>query len=168
MSINKVVLSGRLTKDPEIRHTQSGTCVAHYTVAVNRRKKEDDGTVKADFISCVVMGKGAEHAEKYYKKGMKIDLSGRIQTGSYTNRDGVKVYTTDVFVEEQDFGESKAASGSAPAKQTAPAPAYNQQAPGSYQQAPAPAPAPAKAQEPTAQEWENYFGAAFGDELPFT
>lgn len=164
MSINKVVLSGRLTKDPEIRHTQGGTCVAHYTVAVNRRKKEDDGTVKADFISCVVMGKGAEHAEKYYRKGMKIDLSGRIQTGSYTNRDGVKVYTTDVFVEEQDFGESKAASGSAPAKQAAPAPAYNQQAPGNYQQAPAQAPT----QETTAQEWESYFGAAFGEELPFT
>lgn len=159
MSINKVVLSGRLTKDPEIRHTQSGTCVAHYTVAVNRRKKEDDGTVKADFISCVVMGKGAEHAEKYYKKGMKIDLSGRIQTGSYTNRDGVKVYTTDVFVEEQDFGESKAASGSAPASQAAPAPAYNQ---------PAPAPAPALTRETAAQEWESYFSSAFGDELPFT
>ena len=169
MSINKVVLSGRLTKDPEIiRHTQGGTCVARYTVAVNRRKKEDDGTVKADFISCVVFGKGAEHAEKYYRKGMKIDLSGRIQTGSYTNKDGVKVYTTDVFVEEQDFGESKAASGSAPASQAAPAPAYNQQAAASYQQAPAPAPAPAKAQEPAAQEWENYFGAAFGEELPFT
>lgn len=168
MSINKVVLSGRLTKDPEIRHTQGGTCVAHYTVAVNRRKKEDDGTVKADFISCVVMGKGAEHAEKYYRKGMKIDLSGRIQTGSYTNRDGVKVYTTDVFVEEQDFGESKAASGSA---QAAPAPAYNQQAAGSYQPAPGnyqQAPAPAPAQDPAAQEWESYFGAAFGEELPFT
>ncbi len=92
MSINKVVLSGRLTKDPEIRHTQGGTCVAHYTVAVNRRKKEDDGTVKADFINCVVIGNGAEHAEKYYRKGMKIDLSGRIQTGSYTNRDGVKCH----------------------------------------------------------------------------
>lgn len=110
--MNKVVLMGRLTRDPEIRYTQGerSTAIARYTLAVDRRYKRD-GEQDADFISCVAFGKMAEHAEKYYHKGIKITISGRIQTGSYDHRDGYKVYTTDVIVEEQEFAESKGASG---------------------------------------------------------
>ena len=100
--MNKVILTGRLTKDPELR-TSGETQIVRYTLAVERRFKRDE----ADFISCVVFGKGAEFADKYLKKGTKISVVGRIQTGSYTNRDGQKVYTTDVVVEEQEFAESK-------------------------------------------------------------
>lgn len=112
--MNKVILMGRLTRDPDIRYTQSNsaqeqTCIARYSLAVNRRFNRD-GEQKADFISCVAFGRQAEFAEKYLRKGTKIALAGRIQTGSYTNRDGQKVYTTDVVVEEQEFAESKAAS----------------------------------------------------------
>ena len=104
---------GRLTRDPDIRYTQPNsaqeqTCIARYSLAVNRRFNRD-GEQKADFISCVAFGRQAEFAEKYLRKGTKIALTGRIQTGSYTNRDGQKVYTTDVVVEEQEFAESKAA-----------------------------------------------------------
>lgn len=104
---------GRLTRDPDIRYTQSNsaqeqTCIARYSLAVNRRFNRD-GEQKADFISCVAFGRQAEFAEKYLRKGTKIALAGRIQTGSYTNRDGQKVYTTDVVVEEQEFAESKTA-----------------------------------------------------------
>lgn len=107
--MNKSILMGRLTRDPEVRYTQgdSSTAVARYTLAVDRRFKRE-GEQTADFINCVTFGKGAEFAEKYLHKGSKIVISGRIQTGSYTNRDGVKVYTTDVVVEEQEFAESKA------------------------------------------------------------
>lgn len=110
--MNKVILMGRLTRDPDIRHTQSNsaqeqTCIARYSLAVNRRFNRD-GEQKADFISCVAFGRQAEFAEKYLRKGTKIALAGRIQTGSYTNRDGQKVYTTDVVIEEQEFAESKA------------------------------------------------------------
>ena len=106
--MNKVILMGRLTKDPEVRYTQGEkpTAVAKYGLAVNRaikREREPD----ADFINCVVFGKAAEFAEKYLRKGSRVVISGRIQTGSYTNKDGVKVYTTDVVVEEQEFAESK-------------------------------------------------------------
>lgn len=104
--MNKVILMGRLTKDPDIRYTQDGTAVARYTLAVDRRYQRD-GEQKADFISCTVFGRGAEFAEKHLKKGTKIVAAGRIQTGSYTNRDGQKVYTTDIVVEEQEFAESK-------------------------------------------------------------
>lgn len=109
--MNKVILMGRLTRDPEIRYAQNenGTAVARYSLAVDRRFKRD-GEQDADFIGCVVFGKGAEFAEKYLAKGMKIVVTGRIQTGSYTNKEGQKVYTTDVVVEEQEFAESKAAS----------------------------------------------------------
>lgn len=109
--MNKVILMGRLTRDPEIRYAQNenGTAVARYSLAVDRRFKRD-GDQDADFIGCVVFGKGAEFAEKYLAKGMKIVVTGRIQTGSYTNKEGQKVYTTDVVVEEQEFAESKAAS----------------------------------------------------------
>ena len=109
--MNKVVLVGRLTRDPEVRYSQgdSATAVARYTVAVDRRFKRD-GEPTADFIPCVVFGRSAEFAEKYFRQGMRISVSGRIQTGSYTNKDGQKVYTTDVVVEEQEFAESKWAS----------------------------------------------------------
>lgn len=106
--MNKVMLMGRLTKDPEVR-TGESTTVAKYTLAVNRKFKKD-GEPTADFINCVSFGKTAEFAEKYFRKGMQVAISGRIQTGSYTNKDGNKVYTTDVVVEEQEFAESKAAS----------------------------------------------------------
>lgn len=104
--MNKVHLIGRLTRDVEARYMQDQTCVARYTLAVDRRFKKD-GEQTADFIHCVVFGKNGEFAEKYLKKGTKIAVAGRIQTGSYTNKDGVKVYTTDVIVEEQEFCESK-------------------------------------------------------------
>ncbi len=108
--MNKVILMGRLTKDPDIRG-EGTSLVARYTLAVDRRYQKD-GEQQTDFISCVAFGKGAEFAEKYLKKGMKIVVCGRIQTGSYTNKDGAKIYTTDVIVEEHDFAESKNSSGS--------------------------------------------------------
>ncbi|MBQ3974093.1 MAG: single-stranded DNA-binding protein [Lachnospiraceae bacterium] len=112
--MNKVVLMGRLTRDPEVRYTQgeNSMCIARYTLAVDRRfsrNNNNDGQ-NADFIPCVAFGKAGEHAEKYYRKGIKVAVSGRIQTGSYTNRDGVKVYTTEVIVEDQEFAESRNAS----------------------------------------------------------
>ena len=109
--MNKVILMGRLTRDPEARYSQgeNAMCVAKYALAVDRKFKRD-GEPTADFINCVAFGKIGEFAEKYFKKGTKIAVVGRIQTGSYTNKDGVKVYTTDVVVEEQEFAESKAAS----------------------------------------------------------
>ena len=108
--MNKVVLTGRLVRDPEIRYStgEQNKAIAKYTIAVNR--SFDHG--KADFINCVAFGKAAEFAEKYFKKGNKIDVSGRIQTGNYINKDGQKVYTTDVVVEEHEFGESKSANQS--------------------------------------------------------
>ena len=111
--MNKVILMGRLTRDPEVRYTQRNSsqdsmAVARYTLAVDRRVRKD-GEATADFIGCVVFGKAAEFAEKYFRQGMKIVITGRIQTGSYTNREGQKVYTTDVVVEDQEFAESKAA-----------------------------------------------------------
>jgi len=108
--MNKVILIGRLTRDPEIRYSQgsSDTAVARYTLAVDRRFGKRDGEQTADFIPCVAFGKSAEFAEQYLHQGIKIAVSGRIQTGSYTNREGVKVYTTDVIVEDQEFVESKA------------------------------------------------------------
>ena len=109
--MNKIVLMGRLTADPQVRYSQgdNATAVARYTLAVNRKFKKD-GEPTADFIPCVVFGRSAEFTEKYFRKGMQVAISGRIQTGSYTNKDGVKVYTTEVIVEEQEFAESKAAS----------------------------------------------------------
>ena len=109
--MNKVILMGRLTRDPDVRYSQgeNASAFARYTLAVDRRFRRD-GEATADFIGCVAFGRQAEFAEKYLRKGTKIALTGRIQTGSYTNRDGQKVYTTDVVVEEQEFAESKAAS----------------------------------------------------------
>ena len=127
---------GRLTRDPDIRYSagENPTAVARYTLAVDRRfRRNNDGEQTADFISCVAFGRSAEFAEKYLRQGIKIAVTGRIQTGSYTNREGQKVYTTDVIVEDQEFAESKAASESsgggyrsqdaAPAAPAAPAPA---------------------------------------------
>lgn len=110
--MNKVILMGRLTRDPDVRYSagENGTSVARYTLAVDRRFGRRDGESNADFISCVAFGKSAEFAEKYLHQGIKIVVTGRIQTGSYTNRDGNKVYTTDVVVEDQEFAESKSAS----------------------------------------------------------
>lgn len=110
--MNRVVLMGRLVREPEIRRTtgENAMVIARYTLAVDRRFKRDADQT-ADFIGCVVFGRGAEFAENYLHKGTKIVVSGRIQTGSYTNKDGQKVYTTDVVVEEQEFAESKSASG---------------------------------------------------------
>ena len=113
--MNKVILMGRLVRDPEVRYStgENASAYGNYTLAVDRRFKRD-GEATADFIRCVVFGKAAEFAEKYLHKGTKMLVTGRIQTGSYTNKDGQKVYTTDVFVEEQEFAESKNASGGGP------------------------------------------------------
>ena len=125
--MNKVILMGRLTRDPEVRYSQgeNSTAIARYTLAVDRRfRRNNDGEQTADFIGCVAFGRSAEFAEKYFRQGLKIAVTGRIQTGSYTNRDGVKVYTTEVVVEEQEFAESKnASSANTQSYQTAPAPA---------------------------------------------
>ena len=108
--MNKVILVGRLTRDPEVRYGgANNTAVARFTLAVDRRFKRDSEP-NADFINCVAMGKSAEFIEKYFQKGIKVSICGHIQTGSYTNKDGQKVYTTDVFVEEQEFAESRNAS----------------------------------------------------------
>lgn len=108
--MNKVILTGRFTRDPEVRYTNDGTSIARFSIAVNRRFVKEGSNQKADFLNCVAFGKSAEFIEKYFTKGMKADLSGRIQTGSYTNKDSVKIYTTDIVVEEIEFGESKGSS----------------------------------------------------------
>lgn len=107
--MNKTLISGRLTKDPEIRYTQGSTpmCIANYTLAVDRRIKRPNEQ-SADFIPCVAFGKSAEFAEKYFKKGTKLIVTGRIQTSNYVNKDGQRVYKTEILVEEQEFAESKA------------------------------------------------------------
>ena len=110
--MNKVILMGRLTRDPEVRYSsgESATAIARYSLAVDRRFKRNNEEQTADFINCVAFGKAGEFAEKYFRKGTKVAVTGRIQTGSYTNKDGQKVYTTDIVVEEQEFAESKNAS----------------------------------------------------------
>lgn len=110
--MNKVILMGRLTRDPEVRYSQGeqATAVARYTLAVDRRGRSQENS--ADFIQCVAFGKAAEFAERYLHKGTKIVLTGRIQTGSYTNKDGQRVYTTDIVAEDQEFAESKNAENS--------------------------------------------------------
>ena len=108
--MNKVELVGRLTKDPEVKLTSNQTQFCNFTIAVDRRFKDQNGQRQADFINCVAFGRAGEFAEKYFRKGTKIAVSGRIQTGSYTNKDGVRVYTTEVVVEDQEFAESKNSS----------------------------------------------------------
>ena len=111
--MNKVILIGRLTRDPEVRYTNGHDplCIARYILAVDRRFRKE-GETAADFIPCAAFGKTGEFAEQYFKKGMKVAITGRIQTGSYTDRDGKKIYTTEVVIEEQEFAESKNASHS--------------------------------------------------------
>ena len=137
--MNKVILMGRLTRDPEVRTSagESGTEIARYTLAVDRRFKRD-GEPNADFINCVSFGRLAEFAEKYLHQGTKVVISGRIQTGSYVNKDGQRIYTTDVIVEEVEFAESKKASDSAASapQQTAPTTAQNQPTPEAAMPAP--------------------------------
>lgn len=130
--MNKVILTGRLTRDPEVRYSsgETATAVARFTLAVDRRFARRDGEQTADFIGCVAFGRTAEFVEKYFRQGMRMNACGRIQTGSYTNRDGQKVYTTDVVVEEAEFGESKNANDSI----------RSGNAGGGYQNAPAPNP----------------------------
>ena len=126
--MNKVILMGRLTRDPDVRYSngEQATAVARFTLAVDRRVARRDGEQTADFIGCVAFGRNAEVIEKYFRQGMRVTICGRIQTGSYTNRDGNKVYTTDVVVEEQEFAESRAeaeANRASFQRQSAPSPA---------------------------------------------
>lgn len=134
--MNKVTLIGRLTRDPDVRYSQNGDsqlCIARYTLAVDRRFKRagSDNEQTADFISCVAFGRTGEFAERYLHQGTKIAVNGRIQTGSYTNKEGQKIYTTEVVIEDHEFVESKNSSG-------------NNGGAANYQQAPA-APAPSAA-----------------------
>lgn len=150
--MNKVILMGRLTRDPEIRYSsgENQLTIARYTLAVDRRFKRQNDDQTADFISCVVFGRGAEFAENYLHQGTKIVVSGRIQTGSYTNREGQKVYTTEVVVEEQEFAESKAAAAN--------------NSGGGYQQAAAPS-----RPEPVQAAGDGFMNIpdAIEEELPF-
>ena len=109
--MNSVQLVGRLTKDPEVRYTDGGSTIARFSLAVDRRYKSENGPT-ADFPNCVAFGKTAEFIEKYFRKGMRMGCQGRIQTGSYTNNDGQKVYITDVVVESCEFVEAKASQQS--------------------------------------------------------
>lgn len=142
--MNKVILMGRLTRDPEVRYSQGeqATAVARYTLAVDRRGRNQENS--ADFIACVAFGKAAEFAERYLHKGTKIVLTGRIQTGSYTNKDGQRVYTTDIVAEDQEFAESKNTESSNA---------------GDYNTQPAPAPQSGN---------DGFMPAGDNSELPFT
>ncbi|KJJ77632.1 single-stranded DNA-binding protein [Clostridium sp. FS41] len=119
--MNSAQLVGRLTRDPEVRYSDGGTTVARFTLAVDRRFKKDGGD-DADFINCVAFGKTAEFLEKWFRKGQRLGLTGRIQTGSYVNQEGTKVYTTEVVVENVEFVESKGASAGDGGPQQRPAP----------------------------------------------
>lgn len=129
--MNRVVLMGRLTRDPEIRYSngENALAIARFTLAVDRRFGRRDGEQTADFITCKAFGKSAEFAERFLRQGIKVAASGRIETGSYTNRDGQKVYTTEVVLDEIEFAESKSANDAARGGMG-----------GGYQSAPAPAP----------------------------
>lgn len=125
--MNRVILMGRLTRDPDVRYSQGANgsmAVARYTLAVDRRRARTESSTEqtADFISCVAFGKSGEFVEKYLHQGTKLVVSGRIQTGSYTNKEGIKVYTTDVIVDEQEFAESKSSASNdssyTPSRQT--------------------------------------------------
>ena len=112
--MNKVILMGRLTRDPEVRYAQgeNAMAIARFSLAVDRRRQNNADGQTADFINIVAFGRLGEFAEKYLHKGTKVALSGRIQTGGYTNKDGVKVYTTDIIAEDIEFAESKNSAGS--------------------------------------------------------
>ena len=150
--MNKVILMGRLTRDPEVRYSQgdNSMAIARYTLAVDRRfRRNNDGEQTAEFIGCVAFGRSAEFAEKYFRQGLKVIVTGRIQTGSYTNKEGQKIYTTDVVVEDKEFEESTAVSDANA---------------GSFRQA-APSPAPA----PAADAGDGFMNIPDGidEELPF-
>ena len=119
--MNSVQLTGRLTRDPDVRYTDGGLSIVRFTLAVNRIYKKENGP-EADFINCVAFGRSAEFIEKYFSKGKKMDINGRIQTGSYTDKDGIKRYTTDVVVENAEFGESKGSGGNVGYQGDAPSP----------------------------------------------
>lgn len=123
--MNKVLLIGRLTRDPEVRYSQNNTAVARYTLAVDRMTRNTEQS--ADFIRCVAFAKTAEFAEKYFHKGIKIAVTGRIQTGSYTDREGQTVYTTDIVVENQEFCESQSRNASSAAPSAQPSPSHADQ-----------------------------------------
>lgn len=156
--MNKVILMGRLTRDPDIRSAngETVTTVARFTLAVDRRFGRKEGEQNADFIGCVAFGRTAEFAERYLRQGIKVAVTGRIQTGSYTNRDGQKVYTTDVVLDDIEFAESKAASD---------ANRSNMGMGGGYQPTPAPAPMPS----PMGAAGDGFMNIPDGidEELPF-
>lgn len=156
--MNKVILMGRLTRDPDIRSAngETVTTVARFTLAVDRRFGRKEGEQNADFIGCVAFGRTAEFAERYLRQGIKVAVTGRIQTGSYTNRDGQKVYTTDVVLDDIEFAESKAASD---------VNRSNMGMGGGYQPAPAPAPMPS----PMGAAGDGFMNIPDGidEELPF-
>ena len=155
--MNKVILMGRLTRDPDVRYSQgeNASAFARYTLAVDRRFRRD-GEATADFIGCVAFGRQAEFAEKYLRQGTKIAITGRIQTGSYVNKDGQKVYTTDVVVEDQEFAESKASSMANGSN-------------GGYSDYQPAAPAPAAKPAPSAAVGDGFMNIPDGidEELPF-
>lgn len=165
--MNRVILMGRLTRDPDIRYSagDNSNAVARYTLAVDRRfarRGEEEGQQTADFIGCVAFGRSAEFAQKYLQKGTKILVTGRIQTGSYTNRDGQKVYTTDVVVEDQEFAESKNAAAGYQPGAPAPSSSYGSSAPSQSYGSSAPAPESASA-------GDGFMNIPVGaeDDLPF-
>jgi len=128
--MNRVILMGRLTRDPEVRYSQGERqmAIARYTLAVDRRGRRQGGDngdqQTADFIPCVVFDRGAEFAERYFRQGMRVCVEGRIQTGSYTNREGQRVYTTEVIIDNQEFAQNKSENGESAAS----APSYSRPA----------------------------------------
>ena len=160
--MNRVILMGRLTRDPEVRYSQGerSMAIARYTLAVDRRGRRggngDDSAQTADFIPCVAFDRAGEFAEKYFHQGMKVVVTGRIQTGSYVNKDGQKVYTTDVVVEDQEFAESKASSMANGSN-------------GGYSDYQPAAPAPAAKPAPSAAVGDGFMNIPDGidEELPF-
>lgn len=159
----KVIGSGRLTADPEIRYTQNNTCIARFSLAVSRRFKRE-GDPEADFHRCVAFGKTAQFIERYIRKGMKIEICGRLENESWENRDGVKVTSANIVIEECDFAESKNAAS----RTQAPAQGRQQAAPA--QKKAQGSPAPAQQTAPAADnDWPGFFGnGGFDEELPFT
>lgn len=171
--MNKVILVGRLTRDPDVRYANKsdGTqmCVARYTLAVDRRGRQQEGEQTADFPNCVAFGRAGEFAEKWLHKGTKIIVTGHLQTGKYTNRDGVEVFTTDVVVDEHEFAEpagtGQSAKEQAPQRQTQ----QRQPAPRSRSQQTQQTQRTGRGRQPQEQEYDRYLDVHNGDEeLPFT
>ena len=172
--MNRVILMGRLTRDPDVRYStgEQSMAIARYTLAVDRRMRRDNndpGAQTADFPSCVAFGRQAEFAEKYLRKGTKVVVSGRLQTGKYTNKDGQTVYTTDVVIDDQEFAESKAVSDRNAAQATfAGAPAPQAQAAAAAPARPAPqAAAPAMPAPAGADDGFAQFPEGVDEKLPW-